>query len=431
MEEQAKNNKGKGLVAILISVILLIIIAIGAIYYFKVYTNTEQIYKRLIDSSMKSYQETAQKEEYKTINAKIGANIEVDLEYNDEQTKKIVDLINALDIALNVQMDREDKKMLVKLESNYENDGLINANLYADVDKQKMYMNIEEIFDKYLEIDMDEETSKSLTEIFEITYTNEDKENSEKAINIMKEELKKVIKTEYCSKEKEEITIKDKKVKTSRNIISMTYEQLSEELITILTNLKDNQEYINCYKNPNDIDKTFEQLIENLESEKYSYKDLNVRFSIYTTGITQKVVKMDLEIEDEYEKIKLEINPIDKNNYEILLIDINKNETIIKANIKSISDSESNCVIELNIPDLGKATLNLDISCTLNEEMEQFDNNNTMKIEELTEEESMKMLEKFTHTKLYEIINEFSGGLLNNTINSIDNNYELTEEDKI
>ncbi len=431
MEEQTKNNKGKGLVAILISVILLIIIAIGAIYYFKVYTNTEQIYKRLIDSSMKSYQETAQKEEYKTINAKIGANIEVDLEYNDEQTKKIVDLINALDIALNVQMDREDKKMLVKLESNYENDGLINANLYADVDKQKMYMNIEEIFDKYLEIDMDEETSKSLTEIFEITYTNEDKENSEKAINIMKEELKKVIKTEYCSKEKEEITIKDKKVKTSRNIISMTYEQLSEELITILTNLKDNQEYINCYKNPNDIEKTFEQLIENLESEKYSYKDLNVRFSIYTTGITQKVVKMDLEIEDEYEKIKLEINPIDKNNYEILLIDVNKNETIIKANIKSISDSESNCVIELNIPDLGKATLNLDISCTLNEEMEQFDNNNTMKIEELTEEESMKMLEKFTHTKLYEIINEFSGGLLNNTINSIDNNYELTEEDKI
>ena len=80
MEEQAKNNKGKGLVAILISVILLIIIAIGAIYYFKVYTNTEQIYKRLIDSSMKSYQDTSQKEEYKTINAKIGANIEVDLE---------------------------------------------------------------------------------------------------------------------------------------------------------------------------------------------------------------------------------------------------------------------------------------------------------------------------------------------------------------
>lgn len=415
MKEKTEKNKGISLVVVLMLVVLLIVIVCGAVYYFMIYSNTEQIYKRLIDSSMNAYQESAQKEEYKTINAKIGANVNVELEESDEQTEKIVDLINALDIALNVQMDREDKKMALKLESDYKNDDLLNADIYADVEKEKMYVTVEKILDKYIEMDMDDETSKSLKQIFETTNTNQNEASLKKAIGIIKEELKKVIKPEYCSKQKEEITINNKKINATKNIITMTSEQLSDEFITLLTNLKNNQEFLDCYKNSDDIVEAFEDLIEQLEDAKNSNDDVNFKISLYTTGITHKVVKVDSEAIQDDEVIKVEIVNIDENNCEISVSYEGESikANIIKANIKNISETESECTVKINIPETGKIALNLNVSCTLNEEMEEFDHRNTMRIEDMTEDDTNDIIERFSKTKLYELINEFSGGMLN------------------
>lgn len=438
MREKTKNNQGKSLLAILIAVVLLlIIIACGALYYFMVYSNTEQIYKRLIDSSINAYQETAQKEEYKTVSTKIGASLNIDLEEKNEQTQKIVDLINSLDIQLGTQMDRENKKMMVKLESNYENDPLLNADIYADVEKEKMYMYLDKIFEKYVEIDMDEETSKSLSEIFEATYTKQNKENSEKSINIIKEELKKVIKPEYCSSEKQEITINNKKVKATKSTITMTNEQLADEFITLFTNLKNNQEFLNCYENSEEIVEMFEELINQLEDAKKPYNKMNFKISLYTTGISQKVQKVEAEAENDDEIIKVEINNIDENNSEIS-VSYNKDtisvNNIVKANIKKISETESDIAMEINIPDTAKVALNLDISYKINEEMEEFDDRNTVNIEDITEEDTKEMIERFSKTKLYELINELSGGLFNNYMlngNQQNNNNEDNYDEEL
>ena len=49
-----------------------------------------------------------------------------------------------------------------------------------------MYTNVEQIFDKYVEMDMDDEISKNLKEIFETMNTNENEASLKKAIEIMR-----------------------------------------------------------------------------------------------------------------------------------------------------------------------------------------------------------------------------------------------------
>ena len=310
-------------------------------------------------------------------------------------------------------MYKENKKMVAKLESDYKNEDLLDADLYLDVEKEKLYIGLKDIFDKYIETDVESEIDESLTELFEVANTKGSKDNINKANKILSNELKNVVKTEYCSSEKQEITINNNKINTTKNTISMTFEQFSNEFIAILSNLKNNQEFLNCYEKPNEIKISIEDVIKTIEDEKDSISNENVtiKFSIYTTGITHKIIKIDMEIQEDDETIKISIIKIDEQNYELEIYDPNGNK-VVKADIKQVNDETTNCVVEVNMEDAGKVVLNLDISCKINENVETFDERNVIREEEITQQDYIDIMKNFTKSKLYEVINELSGNSL-------------------
>ena len=53
-------------------------------------------------------------------------------------------------------------------------------------------------------------------------YTKEQQNNLSKSYDIIENEIKGIIKEEYCSSEKKEITVNNKKVNATKNTISMT-----------------------------------------------------------------------------------------------------------------------------------------------------------------------------------------------------------------
>lgn len=429
-ETKVKTKSKKGLVAIIIAVILLIAIICGGIYYYKVYSETDVIFKRAIDNSIKAYQEEIQEEEYKTINTKIGANFKLELDEDNDEEAKIIDFINALNVELNVQMDRENKQIVAKLDSKYENDNLLNADVFVDVEDKKMYMYLKDIFNKYIETDIEDEIDEDVTNIFNSIYANEDKENLIKASKIIGEELKNIIKKENCNREKVEITINNEKKNVNKNKISMTYEQLLDEFETICTNLKNNQEFINCYKEKEEVEKFLEELIEKIQDEKeYDYEDVNVEISLYTTGMLQKFVKLDMLVQENEELVKLEITKKDEKSYEFKFI--HNDEDLIKLDVKKINDNEFSSIVEANIPDTGKITMDFDISCKLNEEIDRIDTTNIVKVEDIAEEDVNTILENFGKTKLYELIDEMSGGIFGNALmNKSQLDEEYRQEDK-
>lgn len=414
-ETKVKTKNNKRLLVIITAIILLLAIICGGIYYYKTYLEARSTFKRAIDSSIKAYQEGIEKDQYKTVDAKIGANLQLELEDNSDENAKIVDFINALDVELNLQMDRENKKLVAKLDSKYENDNLLNADMYVDVENKKLYMYLKDIFDKYLENDIEDEIDEDVIELFNKTYTDENKENLKKASKIIGKELKNIIKKENCSRNKEEITINNEKENVNKNTISITYAQLLNEFETIGTNLKNNKEFISCFEKQDEVDEYLDNLIEDIKTEKeYSYDNVNIEISIYTTGILQKFVKLDMQVQEDEQTVKMEINKKDEQNYEYIYT--NTYGEMIKLDIKKLQDNKYSGVIEANISNVDKIIINLDISFKLNEEIDKIDTTNVINVKDITEEDANTIIENFKKTKLYETVNKISGGIFENIL---------------
>lgn len=430
-KETITKTKGKkGLVAIIIAVIILLAIAAGAVYYFMVYTKPENVFKRVVGKSVQSYEASIEESDYKTIKTRIGLNAKITPNEENAQTKEVIEFINAIDVALDVQMDTEQKQLLAKIESKYENENLLNLDAYVDVENKETYMYLKDIFDKYIETEMDDESYETLKELFENTYTKDQQANLKKAYEIIGTEFKKAIKTEYCSSEKQEITINNKTENATKNTISMTYNQLSDEFITIFTNLKDNKEFIDCFEDSEEVKESLEDAIEKIQDEKdEEYDNVNVKVSIYTTGILQNIVKVDFVIQSEEQTATIEINKKDKENYEFKILG-GKEEITGNVNIQKQDDKNTKLKIEVNVPEFGKVEVNFDVTCELNGEIEKVDVSNSIASDEITQSDYNTILKNLEKTKLYDLINKYSDGLLEDETSEIENEIDDEDEDE-
>ena len=152
MEEEVKQKtKKKGLVAIIILAIIAIALICGVVYYSMVYTKTDSTFKRVIGKTIDSYQQSLAKEDYKTLDATMGLDIQVNPINNDEDMQTIVDLINALKIELNTQIDKDQRIVNVKLNSTYESENFLNVEASMDAKNEKMYVGLKDFFDKYID----------------------------------------------------------------------------------------------------------------------------------------------------------------------------------------------------------------------------------------------------------------------------------------
>lgn len=417
-ENPVKTKSKKGLVGIIIAIILLLAIVGGAAYYFMVYSKPENVFKRVVGKSVQSYESSIEESEYKTIKTRIGLNAKITPDEEDEETKEIVELINALDVALDVQMDYDQKQLLTKIESKYENENLLNLDLYVDVKDKEAYMYLKDMFDKYIETEMDDESYETLEELFENTYTKDQQASLKKAYGIIGTEFEKAIKTEYCSSEKQEITINGKTEKATKNTISMTYNQLCDEFITIFTNLKDNKEFIDCFEDSEEVTESLENAIEALEDEKdEKYNNTNIKISIYTTGILQNIVKVDFVVENEKQTATIEVNAKDKENYEFI-ISSGEEKITGNVNIKEQDENNAKLKIEVNVPEFGKVEVNFDITCELNGKMEEVDTSNSIAPDEITQSDTETITKNLQKSKLYELINKYSNGAIQSTMSS-------------
>ncbi len=423
MEEEVKQkkSKSKGIIAI-IAVILLVLIA-GVIYYFLAYIGTEALYKRIIGKTVNSYQKSIIENDYNSLDTTVGLNVEVSPKETNEDIEKIVDLLNSLRLELNTQIDKEQESMNVKLNASTvnENDNILNAEVFMDVKDEKVYVHLKDFFDKYIEAEATDGTFENLKDIFENMYTKEQKNSVKKSSDIIGNEIKGIIKEEYCSSEKQEITIDGKKVNATKNTISMTVEQLINELLTVFNNLKNNEQFINCYQDKEKVKDILNQYIEELEYDKGLYEDDSIRISVYSTGLLQKVVKVDVEMQEDNQAIAIiEVAKKDEENFEFK---IKVEDQTILGTIQA-TKKDKNFVtgsIKIDIPEFGKVILNIDVNNKFDTTIDAVDTNNVIKENEITQEDAMEILEKFQDSKLYEIVNETSGGMLDIFFNSSNN----------
>lgn len=401
------GKKKTGLLAI--AIVLIVAIVAGLIYYFTSYTKPDQMYKRLVGSSIDSYTAEMKNMNYKTSKTSFKLDAELD---TDKIDKNVTDLINKINIGMDVQTNNEDKQFVMNLKANYEQEDLLDIQMYSDVDKEKTYMQFKNFLDKYIEVeDMEDEFYTYFEEILEKQkMTGDQKKSLQKASNILKKELTSVIKDEYCTAEKEDITINGKKVATTKNTIKMNAKQLKEEVTKISKNLKDNKEFIDCFEDKDEVSDSLESLLD-LMDEMDEDNKTTIEIAVYTRGIMQKVEKFTVTIDSEEseETITIEFTKTDKNAYEFEMLE--ENETLCEGTIKAEEKNreEGTAYLEIDVKDFGKLKLNIEYSQKFNQDIDEIDVKDAVKSDELTSSDQEKLMTNLQKSKLYELIESFSG----------------------
>ena len=292
--EQVSNKKGAKIVALIAIIAVIAVIIVGIIYYTVICAKPDRMYKKVVESKIDAYTKEVLDTDYKTSKTTLKLSANVNPTNDDILDEDVIKLINNTKIDFNVQTDNENKKIIVNLESDYENEDLLNMQVYSDVANKESYVYFKDFLNKYIEADLDDEIYTNYSELLDNQKISSDKKESfKKAMKILKKEVKDSIKSEYCSSQKEEITVNGKTIKTTKNTIKMNAKQLKNEITTISNNLKNNEEFLNCFEDKDEITDSLEKILdsaEDIKDNEESYIEINT----YTSGFMKKIEKVSV-----------------------------------------------------------------------------------------------------------------------------------------
>lgn len=389
-----KKPRKKGF--IIVGIIIAIIIIAMALVYFLVFSKPQFIFNNAIDKLFKT--------ETREINSmKFNSSIKVSIETDDKTVQSELDELGKCTIKMGTQLDTEKKKEIVDVGLEYDKESVVDAQFYYN--NGEAYVYFDEIFDKYIQIDMDEEQINQFKSIFEENELQNKK--TEKAIQILKDELKSQLGQEGTfERESDTINIGEEEKKVTKSTLVLSQKAFYNVISNMCTNLAENDEFLDCFDEDDSLKKSLEDLATEIKGAKVNNKN-NIKISIYTKGLFNKFVGINFEICSQEEDITIQtlIVKEDKNTYSY---NIKIESQGIKANaingeiqIEKEKDSKDEqkgkITISMNVSKLIadiKAKVEMDYSIEYNKGVNEIDVNDSIKFEDLTEKDTENIIEK-------------------------------------
>lgn len=402
-EQEPIKKRKKGLILGIIILILIIAILGGGYFWYNTTSKASNIYLNQIYSAIDSI---SAENEYETLDTTLllSGNIETE----DKEIKEIAQYINEAKITFNVQADYKAKTETINLGLNYQNEDLLKAQVYYAEGDDNLYLYVNDLFDKYFKINLKEleqngELTSEMQDLFaDNKLTLGQKINMEKSKKILKNEIKLQLSESYFSQEKVDDTVK--------STMKLTASQLKNILTQVCNNLQNNQEFLDCYENPNEIKETLSEYVTTI-NEETEYDALNIEMAIYTKGIfVKELVKVEVNVYDESNnKVTVTVNKIDDENYEYSFTTISVEDDMnynITGTLKleEISENNGKCIITMNVPEVGTITLNLEANVIENETITSVDVSNNVDINNLTDNDAMTLFTNLQNMKIYQLI---------------------------
>lgn len=419
MEENKKSSK----MPIIILVAILVVLLVGGIVCITINNKPKKIFTKAINSYLNELEET-ETEDIKTMNVTMGLGVNINSE--NEEIAKAAEYINKAKFTVNAQMDLEQEKELVKLGVDYDNDKVLDAKISYKNQENNIYAKVEDLFDKTFSIEVDSEMKEQFKTIFEEVkdLAIGKKENSKKIVEILKDSISSRLKDEYFLQENVEVDVEGKTVNTKKSILTLTPVQLQEVLSGIVKDLKDNEEFINCFKDENkeeiknslnELETSVNEMTSNMTEEE---KNATIKLNLYTKGLNQEFVKFEMVVTDNVDEYVISVLKVDTENYKLVAtqkVDGATSEVLNSTvTIKNVSDTAKDITVKLNVEDLGEVTVNLQLSYVVNQPIEDIDTSNSVNIEELTEEDQEKIMTNLQGMKIYTIVQDIIGAYTSN-----------------
>ena len=408
-----KKTKKKGLIIGLLATVLAIAIAFILVYVLVV-ANPKYIFGKTIDKLF-----TVDSESYESIkmDTKIKASIDLEDTAYDTELKEI----EKFTLKAGTQMDVKKKQEIVDLGLEYDNQNVVDARVYYD--DGDMYAYFDGIFDKYIELDIDEETKAILDEVFETATTEENLKNTEKAIEIIKDELKSQIKENgEFDKDKEEIKVGKKDIKVNKSTVTINEKQAYKILRNMFSNLAENDKFLDCFEeSPKKLLKEAATSLKDIEGDS----DNKVKISLYTKGfLNSDLMGVTVEIysADASSTIITSVIKEEKDSYSYKLsvkssgvkADLVKGKVEIEKDKDTKKEQSGKIILTTEALQYGSIKLEIEYSAEYNQGIDKVDTSNSVNMNNLTETDLQNAMTKLMDKPLI-------GDIIKNTTQGIGN----------
>lgn len=384
-KKKSKKSKVVGFV------VLALLFVIGFIVGFKIYELSKpyNIYSSLINSALKS----SKFENHENYKVDFKFNVKAEDSELDDTTKEI---LNSMNYSGTNFISVKEKYMIANYTIKNDSNTLLDMNMYYK--NGIAYLGLGELFDKLIEIPLDEENSKKVNDLF----LNINSSNIEVILREIKNAFEDAIKDEKIVKEKTTLDIDGKSVNVVNN--KLVIDKSNEERISkkLSDYLKNSDDFLDNFSKEFGVSK--EDIISFLEDDTYtSEEDYKVVINLYTNGILNNFVSAKIEfIENDEKIVDFEFN---KNGIKIsddmLVFTINEEEKDkYSINLKYESDGMS---VELS----GTATMSYT-------QMSTPFVSDAISLEELTEEDFVTFGENLSKNEAFiNIIEKYVGPIEN------------------
>lgn len=354
-------EKKKAPILQIFGIIILILLLASGIYYYFVIDNPKTILKTYFNSI--SSIDNINYPKYMEYSLK--ANVDS----NNKENEALCDLLNKL--ILNIKSNNNEEYNSYIFNLGYEDKVLPNIKLQTKNNENKIYLLLEDIYDKTIEIDLGNEEHKDISKI--------DKDDIEKEFNniydILKEEIKNILEKEEYSKKIEKL---DKKI-----VRKYTINISKDTLTNTFNNLLNNKDFItSCTKITNQSEEKVTKEIKDIINDL-----TDIDFSIYQELINKNIIKYEITFDNEIITMTYSNNMYTFNYKEddkviytgTITIDKNDNNITTYFNTTYITDKEN---IKTNIVIKTSDTLNIEL----------FDTTNSININEISDKEMNNIL---------------------------------------
>lgn len=380
-----------------------IIIALGG-YYALAMNRPRYIFDKKISELINTQEEIA---EFNTLKTK--ADLELSIQSDDPAVQEMANLLKDTKFSLSTEFDKSTQEELVGLQLSKANETLLDASLKLEAETQNLYVNLGQLFDKTILADM----AVLSDETFEIADTSVatfgQKMSSKKAQTIFESELKAELKEEYFSAEKTNIQGEN----VTKNTLKLSAEECIAVIRNVCKNLSENEQFIDCFEDGETLKAELQDVVDELEAYDVE-EDMEMIVDVYTVGFLKKVKRVDISVEDENSRITMQLTQSGEDEYAYELLE--DNEKILDGNIK-IKEENNDFSFEMTANAEGtEAIIKLSGNTVYNEALSDFDTSHVVKYEELTTADIYTLFGNFMNSKLYQMIQEFSGNDTNSLL---------------
>ncbi len=434
MDEESFEMKPKKKIGFLIAIAIIAVVAIIAAVAFLFINNKPE---KIFESKIKKAFSMAEKEFEDVNSERISLELTADVESNDASIIMASTMIKAAKLKSVTEVDMSKKIFNQSLSASYDGTSVLDAS--ALIQNEQIYLYLNELFGKYIDLTEYIDDEIDLSQLFAET----DVKASKQLLEDIEDTLVDTIKSKDLEQEKDEVNGK-KVTKTTCTLSNKEVLQLVKEII------KDLQDNIEDKDTKDMLKDTLEEIDYELKKGYFSEKNY-LEISFYTKGIKNDLVKFEMKVYTEgKETLKFEAIKDDKKTTIQITADgvlmaavvtKDKKETNIDfyinpygpklssaikiATMNVMEENKNEGTIKLKVyagdvmsqVDSGykntklDVTLNIKYKIELNCKIEKKDVSKSIKIDDISEEDLNEILE---NAKKNPLLN----GIINSMINS-------------